>query len=294
MFNEKKIDFCTRFDNLNTEKESFLDRSPPVYAEKLHLGQFTNYPQSFNLDSLAFLEHSSMIVNLILIGFLITTIFIFCFQLIDSNKSNSKTITNIHRIRTKKAKNRNRFYLKFRRLINFFRIYYHLKKGNLLTIFNLIMLFYLSFLQINLNLIKSNIKTNEILIDAADLIDSILKLKATKRFVCFFENDPNYKLIQNSENEIFKILNQKLKDDKTVCFLDSKIFNYDQLKKIKTSKTLFLMNKSSLYIFLSSFSSLVNKQIFFETAHLFNIEFIQVHYISSSLVRNLKKQLKHK
>ena len=147
MLFENTIHFSSKLENMVPEGEQFFEISLPVNTEKVHFGGFISYPRPQNADSLAFLQHSLNIVFSILVGFLLVSVIIVCFQAIaaklnQNNKRNNK---------------RNRICLNLLRLINFGNC----SRSFHLTKLNLIMAFYLLFFQIHLNMIKSKFLENE-------------------------------------------------------------------------------------------------------------------------------------
>ena len=132
----------------------------------IHLGQFLEEPKSYNTDALDFLNHSQILIRGIVFGFLFLSIVVFLFKFLKSNF---------------KQMNKRRFQLSFLSLLHFYESYP--KKSHLLTKLNFIVIWYSLFFLICINLITSNIKTNELILDTSNIIDSRAKLFATKRYV---------------------------------------------------------------------------------------------------------------
>ena len=122
------------------------------------LGQFIDRPEPHNTDALGFLVHCQQLVYQLLLSFIVISIFIFCFQSMDSK---SRAAHSSWRIR---------FYRNWLRFIRFYHHFY--RRSHLLTILNLIFIFYILFYYIFKNLIFSLIKTNEVILDVSQIIDS--------------------------------------------------------------------------------------------------------------------------
>lgn len=132
----------------------------------IHLAHFLDEPKSHNTDALDFIDHSRILIRGVVYGFLFLSIVVFLFKFLKPNL---------------KQLNKRRFWLSYLSLLNFYHNYS--KKSHLLTKLNFIMISYSLFLLICINLITSNIKTNELILDTSNIIDSMTKLLATKRYL---------------------------------------------------------------------------------------------------------------
>lgn len=158
----------SKWENLIREpSESFIDATTPTIADRFHLGLYSEHPKSQNQDSLAFLDYSLVLVSNILIGFLVTFFILFCFQLV---KSNFASVVYFPPTRSRIGRRAVRFreYLpkvltRISRTLNFF--WFHSRSSRLLTRVNLIFLFFLLFLNLNLSMLMMSIKTNEVVLD---------------------------------------------------------------------------------------------------------------------------------
>ena len=86
------------------------------------------------------------------------------------------------------------------------------------------------------------------IIDTSDIIDTKEKLKLTKRYACFIDEDSNSELIGNSElnKDIFKILDEKRRKDNSVCLVDL-AENHPKILEPKVIRNaIFVMVNSSL------------------------------------------------
>lgn len=147
MLKDNLISFYCKWENLffseNEGLDKFIDFSSPCLSETFHLGEYSDILKAQNVDSLAFLEHSKAIIKAIWIGFLMNAFLIFLFQWIKLKDTAQNSFKRI-----------------------FLRsIYFFMNKTNALTKLNLIIIFFLMFTQILLNMLTSNIKTNEVLVE---------------------------------------------------------------------------------------------------------------------------------
>ena len=188
------------------------------------------------MDALDFLEHSKVLIKEIIFGFILISIFIFCILLFNSNLRPNAPGNCLSRL-----------YLNLIRLTSFYTNY--TKNVHLLTRLNLIMVFYIIFFFLCINMITSNIKTNELILDTSDLILDQASLSNTKRYACWLKTDSNYILIKNSNTNSYlhRILDEKRKDRTSFCLTEG----FSQTgASIELDKVFYLMNKSTLYIFL--------------------------------------------
>ena len=184
----------SKWENLiRNPSEHFIDSTTPTVSDRFHLGLFSSQPKSRNQDSLAFLDHSLLLVGNILIGFLITWSVIFFSQFIQTNFGPTvpghglTTLSyplKIHlrnRISHRMVKLGNYFRDHLRSLLrNYFRGYlpkvlariskslnfwFHSGRRRLLNRQNLIFIYFLLFLNINLSILMMNIKSNEVVLD---------------------------------------------------------------------------------------------------------------------------------
>ena len=168
MLIDKTIDIYSRTENvLLARNEAFLfEISSPVIAESFHLGQYIEQPMPHNVDALGFLEHSQNLVGLILAGFLATSAFVLLFQWIQHRTSRPIDRGDAH-IANDRPSKWTRCFLHLRsglqRVTNFYRS--HWTGGRFPTKANLIFLCFLLFVQTSLNLLASNIKTNELILN---------------------------------------------------------------------------------------------------------------------------------
>lgn len=160
MLVDKTIDIYARSENVLLPKgEVFLfDISTPVFTESIHLGQYINRLMPRNVDALGFLDHSMTIVYLMFAGFLLTSVFIVVFQCIQSNNWNVRIENSVWPNQLKKFS----FYLI--RLKAYYESYP--ASSLILTKINLIFVFYLLFTQLILDLLSSNIKTGDVIVDS--------------------------------------------------------------------------------------------------------------------------------
>lgn len=170
MLIDKTIDFYSRSENVLLPKgEAFLfEISPPVFVESFHLGQYIDQPKAHNVDALGFLEHSQNIVGLILAGLLTTSAFVLLFQWIQ-HRSNGRANTRINSRITNddQSSGWERCFLYLRKGLRRIRNFYKSRwaAGGELTKVNLIFIFFLLFTQFLLNMLASNIKTNELILN---------------------------------------------------------------------------------------------------------------------------------
>lgn len=160
MLIDKTIDIYSRSENVVLPKgEDFLfDISAPVFSESVHMGQFVDRPAPHNVDATSFLNHSQMMVHLMLAGLLATSLFVYLFQWIASNQRGTVRFGNRHRSSRLKP-----FVHQLLKLKSYYKSY--LLQCHILTKTNMIVLFFLLFVQLLLNMISSNIKTNEVIVN---------------------------------------------------------------------------------------------------------------------------------
>lgn len=160
MLIDKTIDIYSRAENVLLPKgEDFLfDISAPVYTESVHMSQYIDPPTPQNVDALGFLDHSKTMVRLMLAGFLVTSLFVYLFQRI-AGKSNQRNLWIRNGRQTSRLK---RLSHHLSRLKNYYESYP--LRCHILTKINLIVLFYLLFVQLLFNMVSSNIKTNDVIV----------------------------------------------------------------------------------------------------------------------------------
>ena len=129
--------------------EDFIDVSSTATSERTVLGQFSHIPKPQNVDSLAFLGHSRVILFILLAGFLITFLAILPFRLGRLNVRLLGIVQTLKRLRV--------------RLASFCMNYE--KRSYLLTKLNMIVVSFLLFQTICLSMLSSNLKTNDIVVD---------------------------------------------------------------------------------------------------------------------------------
>lgn len=161
MLIDKTIDVYARSENvlLPVGEEMLFDISAPVFTENVHMGQFIAQPTPGNVDALGFFHHSQTIVCLMFAGFLVTSLFVYLFRWIVGRLSQRDVQIRRNRHQPSTLK---RLFHHLSRLKNF---YSYPLGSRILTKINLIVLFYLLFIQILLNMVSSNIKTNEVVVD---------------------------------------------------------------------------------------------------------------------------------
>lgn len=245
----------------------------------LQLGQFANYPNSYNIDSLNFLIHSKTLIRAFWIGLLWTSISIFGFLWLSSNSNSYYKLSK--QIRLRQA---------FVGMIRFYENYLK-NTSHLLSKLNLIMVFFVLFYKIVQTTITSNIQTNGVVIDTSSLIDSKSKLFASRRHSCWLENESNYKLIKNSRKgtDLYRIFNLNVRPD-AICFLEPILKDFDEIKNFDMNSAFFIMNETGLYVLFVFVSGLIRQKVIFKSSFI-NYELLQVHYMSSALERQLRKQL---
>ena len=138
-----------QFETMLVE-EDFIDVASTATSERTALGQFAHIPKPQNVDSLAFLEHSRVIVLILLVGFLFTSLSILLFRL-----ANLRSLASIQALKRLGS-----------RLANFYTNYE--KRSHLPTKLNMIVLSFLFFQTICLSLLSSNIKTEDIVVDTSE------------------------------------------------------------------------------------------------------------------------------
>lgn len=114
----------------------------------------------------------------------------------------------------------------------------------------------------------------------------------TRRFGCWFVDDPNYNFLKSSHKsgDLAQIFNKR-RPDGSVCLLDRILHNYGliQSPQFNMMNSFYLMNKLAVYFVLSIFSRIL-KKIIFENS-FFDYELLQVHLIRKSLQEDLKAKL---
>lgn len=227
------------------------------------------------MDSLCFLNHSEFILKILFIGLLITLSTLFLFKFFYYNRS----------IYTSKNEKTNRFRLSIKKLFKYIKEYS--RKKNQLTKLNLIMIFFILFNQINLNLLTNSIKTNEVIVVVDDVIDTLPKLFETKRYACWLESETGFVKAKNSEssNYMRKIYDLKRRKADEICTLDIIFTDYDEIEKIELDKVFFLNDKTVLQMLLSYISRYRKVDIVFENL-IFDCESILVHYLSSQFLND--------
>lgn len=101
---------------------------------------------------LAFLDHSRLIVLIILVGFLIASLSVLFLRLVGCPVYGQLSpMAKLQRLRSRMIS----FYLNYEKL------------SHLLTKINLVVLSFLLFLDICLNMLSSNLKTNDIVVDTS-------------------------------------------------------------------------------------------------------------------------------
>ena len=282
----------------------FFIPTSPCDTEPFTLRMFVKPPGSRNENALSFLEHSKLILNFILVGFLIATLFIFAFQLFDQwpnrtltvkskiqSKVQSKVQSKIHtKVRL------NVFYRSFRALVSYYES--RAKRSYTPSKVNCIMLTFLMFLTILNNMLTFNINTNRVILNTSELINTKAKLESTKRWACWFEVDSaaNDLLVKNSQTiDLTRILARKLMSPGRVCIVNITPQN-SFLFEMPISELFLVALKSSLHIFLSYFYPIVDNRYnsrltFFENDQLMNFELIRVQYVATELESHLKARL---
>lgn len=114
----------------------------------MYLGMFNEKPKAQNVDSLAFLQHSLNIVKMIAAGILLTWLFLLAFQLFNLMPRMTRDF-------------RRRKVTRFQCLKTLAHFVIFAKKSQKLSVLNLVMISFVLFLQILINLLTNSIKTND-------------------------------------------------------------------------------------------------------------------------------------
>ena len=160
--------------------EDFIEIAGPCFLENLNFAQFLSIPTPQNEDSLAFFDHSRVVINTIVIGFLISLLVTLLFRPADFML---RSVTKV----AKQLANQ---------IQQFFFILNGAQNGSEVPAnYKLIMLSLSIFLLINLSILRSLIKTDGVVINLSGVIDSRSKLLATKRYYCSFADDSSFDYI---------------------------------------------------------------------------------------------------
>lgn len=267
LLKENKIHLYSKWQSYALGEE-FIDFSPACLSEATLLGEFADLSQKPNVNSLAFLQHSHVILQVILVGLLSVAFSVFCLQ--NFERMTKRSLPKWHPL------------WHLHSLSKFF-----FSRDRLLTKLNLVFIFFLIFLYINLNMLVSNIKTNSLVIDTGDLIDTPSKLQATKRFGCFFENSDIY--FKNSKFGRGRHLRSG--PDGRMCLLDYILSDFDLLKNFDPTRAFYVTEELPMYFILSIFSRRVPKKMIFIADKLFDHETVQTNFIAKALEPSLKRSL---
>lgn len=139
MLKENRIQFYSKWQAYWLGDEEFIDFSPACLSEASLLGQFTDLAKKPNADSLAFLAHSQVILQVILVGLLVASLSVFC-------------LFNFDRFV-------NRIPLKWHTLYHKLSAFFF-STDRPPTKLNVLFICFLIFLYINLGILVSSIKTN--------------------------------------------------------------------------------------------------------------------------------------
>ena len=161
------------------------------------------------------------------------------------------------------------------------------------TRYNLVMLSFFIFLMISVNIFRSLVQTNGVVVNLSELIDSKAKLLATKRYYCGLSPEANHDYIEffNKQNYLRKVLAKKRPGSE--CLLDLYFRRPDLLREFEFTKTFFILSKMTLSFIVSHFSPVAQQKIVFESSFL-NNEIIQSHLVSAFLEGRLKARVHYK
>lgn len=177
----------------------------------------------------------------------------------------------------------------------FYRLYS--KDPHRLTKLTVIMTWFFLFFGINLSMLSSSMKTNQVIIDGTEFIDSKLKLETTSRYGCWFTEDTIYKFVANSEKDswLYQLLKKRKKPDKEVCMMDQIFINPNLIQQSapELTKIFWACTKSLAFFLMSLFSKAVSRKIIF-TASFLDYELVQIHYIAKALDSWLKAPMQTK
>lgn len=284
MLFEREIDLSFKAQNLISlvDLEDFIEITGPCFSENLNFGQFLSRPTTKNEGSLAFLSHSKVVINIIVIGCLIALLISLFFQ---PNKSKTTDV----------ARNASALARQFANKIKRFSLTLsggH-EEARLLNNYNLIMLSLFVFLLINMNLLRSLIKTNGVIINLSEVIDSKAKLLETERYYCHFADASNFDYIRwlGKEGYLARILQKRMPGGD--CVIEQFLGAPNRLKKFEHSKAFFLMTKLRLAYILSAFSKVAQQKIAFESSFL-DFQVLHAYLISARLEAGLKAKLLYK
>lgn len=121
---------------------------------------------------------------MLFIGFLKTIFFILFIQLLNYKFVENRTISIGLSVGS-------RFLIYINR--NFFQNF------KLLTKLNVIIIFFALFAQILFGILRSNIKTNEVIVNTSNFIDSKFSLTYSRRYPCGLKNEPIFDFVLNYE-----------------------------------------------------------------------------------------------
>lgn len=258
------------------EDTNFMDISPVNGAESIDLSQYTRFPETQNANALAFLAYSKSILWIVLAGLLLTSVFVFCHQLMKQKLEGSWNLRKLAN--------------QLRRLSTFFR-----ESGQstyLTTRPNLVRVCFLLFLFLTFNLITSNISEKAVIVDDSILIDSRAKLFQTNKWVCWFDDsDFDYFKRSNEGSDIWKVINEMKRPDGDFCFLNQFFDDPSLIGDFPITQTFFLSKKINNLFAMSIFAGLAENKIAFQAGALLDYELLQVMYMSKLTKESIKQRL---
>ena len=270
--------------------EDFLEIATPSFTESLSFGQFLNPPSPQNEDALSFFQHSRLVITMMAIGCLIILLVSLFFEppksKLKANQTGFRKETE-HRIRlVQKLLNRTKRFLFNVTQTGGCRVHR-------LTRYNVVMLAYFVFLMISVSIFRSLVKTNGVIINLSEVIDSKAKLLATRRYHCGFsqESTHDYLRLVRKQNYLSKVLSKRRPDGD--CYLDFYFENPGRIQEFEFTRAFLILSKITLTFILSYFSQMVQQKIVFESTFLGN-EIIQAHLVSGFLESRLKAKLHYK
>ena len=242
----------------------FLFDSKSVSNLQLEICQFLIQPNNFEKsDFSAFLFDNINLLSYILIGYLL--IFIITFILLPKVSHNS---------------------LKNRKLILTKILFFNYNQLRTLSSkIALIFLFFNLFIFILTNMLTNFIKTDAVIVNTDELIDTDDKLlKTTKIFAIDPKNANFFRGNQNQNSLLTKLVNQKIKEDKCLIINSSGIKKFNHIISKNELPSLFVFGgKHALLKLVSDILPLTKNQFAFKSKH---------SYYDSVLVIYLRKNLK--
>ena len=283
---ERKIDFIARLDHM-LAGDDFLVPTSPCSSEPFTLAMFLKPPASRDENALSFLEHSTLILNFYLAGFLITSLSIFVFLLLRQQPD-----------RQPKGQGRSNA---FRRLLLALIVYYRslARRSYSPSKVNCIMVTFLLFTAILNNTLTSTINTNRVILNTTELIDSRSKLEGTHRWACWFALDSSAnELMMQPHNgkttDLMRILNRKRQPpNNSLCIVDATLTNAFEMP---VHELFYVILKTSLHMFMSFFYPAIQtrhgkKFTLFEDDKFLDYEVTRVQYVVAWLDEGLKSSL---